>query len=63
MARIVELILTDELRGKGEPDFPYRRVTQLFFKDGTLCCEWDPAPPAGWQGPENPNFDPGCHEN
>jgi len=41
--RCIELILTeDTLRGVGIERDPYRRVTQVFTKDGELLAERDP---------------------
>ena len=38
-----EVIVTDlELRGNGEAEAPYRRITQVYEKDGTLIAENDP---------------------
>ena len=42
MAKIVELIETDDLRGEGVEGSPYRRVTQYFTKEGELLFEIDP---------------------
>jgi hypothetical protein len=42
MAKLVELIETDDLRGAGTPSDPCRRVQQWFTKDGTLVVESDP---------------------
>jgi hypothetical protein len=42
MAKLVELIETDDLRGVGIPSDPCRRVQQWFTKDGTLVVESDP---------------------
>ena len=36
-----EVIITTELRGDGK-DMPYRRVVQVFTKDGQLIAEYDP---------------------
>lgn len=42
-AKIIKVIVTDlELRGKGTPEEPYRRVTQYWSLDGKLLCESDP---------------------
>lgn len=41
MARIVEFIETDEVRGKGTPESVMRRVRQLWTKDGSLIAEFD----------------------
>jgi hypothetical protein len=45
MAKIVELIYTQEVRGKGVEDNPYRAVDQWFEKDGVLVFENDPCNP------------------
>ena len=42
MARIIELIITDELRGTGKKENIFRRCTQLFTKSGELIAEHDP---------------------
>jgi hypothetical protein len=42
MARIVELILTYERRGKGTQEDPMRLVPQLYTRKGTLVAETDP---------------------
>jgi len=39
MARIIELIITDDLRGDGTEKNPYHRVVQLFSKNGNLVAE------------------------
>jgi hypothetical protein len=45
-AKCEEVIITDMfLRGKGTPSEPYRRVVQVWDKDGTLIAENDPLPP------------------
>lgn len=41
MAKIIELILTEERRGLGKEDDPVRLVTQLFTKEGELVAEKD----------------------
>ena len=42
--RCTELIITeDTLRGTGVDMDPYRRVTQVFTKDGELLAERDPS--------------------
>lgn len=45
MTRLVRLILTDDLRGKGDSTNPMRRVKQLWTPDGLLVAEADP-----WNG-------------
>ena len=35
-AKIIELILTHSVAGKGVEEDPYRRVTELWTKDGVL---------------------------
>jgi hypothetical protein len=41
--RVEEVIITEnELRGKGTEESPYRRVIQVWTKDGTLIAEKDP---------------------
>jgi len=41
-AKCEEVIITDILlRGKGTPSDPYRRVVQVWAKDGTLIAEKD----------------------
>jgi hypothetical protein len=42
MAKIIELILTEECRGGGTPESIYRVVQQLFTKEGYLIAEYDP---------------------
>ena len=43
-AKCEEVIVTElTLRGSGVPMDPYRRVTQVFSKDGTLIAERDPS--------------------
>lgn len=42
--RCIELIITeDTLRGSGVVGDPYRRVTQVFTKDGELLADRDPS--------------------
>jgi hypothetical protein len=41
MARIVELILSDELVGSGTDGDPYRRALELWTKDGHLVARDD----------------------
>lgn len=41
MARIVELILSDELLGSGVDGDPYRRARELWTKDGQLVARDD----------------------
>ena len=41
MSRIIEVIETFESRGKGTIGDPYRRVYQLWTKDGKLIFERD----------------------
>jgi hypothetical protein len=38
---VQEVILTNHLRGDGTPENPYRRVRQVFNKDGSFIAEWD----------------------
>jgi len=39
---VKEVIISNlTLRGNGKDD-PYRRITQVFEKDGTLIAEYDP---------------------
>ena len=46
MTRVIQVIETDlELRGRGEPGDPYRRVRQYYTLDGELLAEVD-----GWDG-------------
>lgn len=40
--KIVELIYTEERRGKGTQENPTRLCAQLFSKDGNLVAELDP---------------------
>ena len=43
MIECKEVIITDlELRGNGKPEEPYRRVTQVYEKDGSFIAENDP---------------------
>lgn len=51
MAELVEYIATDDLRGKGNGDDPYRRVAQLWTKDGKLVAENDPVLLKSWFRP------------
>ncbi|MFW6172415.1 MAG: carboxypeptidase [Elusimicrobiota bacterium] len=44
MAKIVEFIETYENRGLGTEDSIYRKVYQLWTKDGELVFEEDPCP-------------------
>lgn len=39
--RIIELIETWELKGLGTEEHPYRRVKQLWTKEGKLVHEFD----------------------
>lgn len=41
MTRIIELIYTEERRGAGVDEDPYRIVPQLYTKDGQLVAEDD----------------------
>lgn len=43
MAKLLKLSLieTEELRGNGKEESPYRRVKQLFTEDGILVLEYD----------------------
>ncbi|CAL67420.1 hypothetical protein [Christiangramia forsetii] len=45
MAKIIELIETDDLRGTGKPEDPWRRVKQYFTKEGELLFELDDCQP------------------
>ena len=41
--RVEEVIITEnELRGNGTKESPYRRVLQVWTKDGILIAEKDP---------------------
>jgi hypothetical protein len=42
MAKIIELIYTEEQRGLGTPENPVRLCPQLWTKDGKLVAEEDP---------------------
>lgn len=42
MAKIVEFIYTEELIGNGTQKDPYRRIRQLWTKDGRLVAQEDP---------------------
>ena len=42
MAKLVEVIFTDDLKGKGTEEAPYYRAHQLWTKDGRLICEGSP---------------------
>jgi hypothetical protein len=42
MAKLVQLIQTDDVRGSGVHHDPVRRVTQWFTPDGQLVVESDP---------------------
>lgn len=52
MAKIVELIETDELVGAGTEDNPSRRLQQLWSKDGRLIADFDPCADTGRYQPE-----------
>jgi hypothetical protein len=39
VAKVIEVIYTEELRGNGTDKNPFRRVPQLFTVDGKLICE------------------------
>lgn len=43
MARIIELIYTEQMRGSGVEGNPFRKVPQLWSTDGNLVCEDDPS--------------------
>ncbi len=45
MAKLVEVIETDELRGIGTVENPIRRVQQFWSRDGELLMEKDPCDP------------------
>lgn len=42
MARIIELILTEVVHGRGVEEDPVRSCPQLWTKDGKLVAEADP---------------------
>jgi hypothetical protein len=42
MAKIVQYIITDDLKGDGSEENRYRRVVQLFTFSGQLVAEFDP---------------------
>jgi hypothetical protein len=42
MARIVEVIYAEQIRGRGTEKNPTRRVQQLWTKEGELLDELDP---------------------
>ena len=42
MAKVIELIFSEETRGAGTPESICRRVQQLFTKEGYLVAEYDP---------------------
>lgn len=44
MARLVELIYTEEHRGDGTPENPHRMIPQLWSKSGALVAQTDPDP-------------------
>ena len=46
MAKLIEVIESHTLKGKGTDDSPLRNVYQLFTKDGELISEHDPKAPA-----------------
>lgn len=54
MAKLVEIIITDECRGSGTIEDRYRRVTQFWSKEGELLGEHDTVAPkydiaiSGW---------------
>ena len=41
MTRVIEVIETDDLRGDGDKE-PFRRVYQIWTKEGKLMFEDDP---------------------
>lgn len=42
MAKLIEVILTDELRGTGTEQRPFYRQLQLWTKEGVLICKANP---------------------
>lgn len=44
MAKVIQVIETEECRGKGTPDSPLRGVKQYWSLDGKLLAEFDPLP-------------------
>lgn len=40
-AKVIQVIVTDDLRGRGIESDPFRRVTQYFTLDGELLAEVD----------------------
>lgn len=42
MARLIQVIETEQLRGSGHESNPFRVVRQYFAADGTLLAEHDP---------------------
>lgn len=42
MAKVIKLIITNELVGKGNENAPVRRKIQLFTLNGNVVAEYDP---------------------
>lgn len=45
MAHLQEIIITSELKGRGNAQDPERAVTRFWSKDGVLLAETDPMAP------------------
>lgn len=48
--RVVQVIESEELRGAGTEDNPYRTVRRWHTFEGELLFELDPAPLSSWAG-------------
>ena len=51
MAKLVEVIETEIVRGKGIDTDPCRAVVQYWSKDGELLAERDPCRDGSWKPP------------
>lgn len=54
MPRVIQVIESEELRGAGTRDAPYRRVRQYHTLNGDLLAEADPVPVRSSPEPEEP---------
>ncbi len=55
MTHIIEFIETDEVKGNGTEGEPWRRVRQLWTKDGVKVAEFDPFTQTSFYLPEGTN--------
>lgn len=63
MIKNMEVIVTDlELRGNGTVENPYRRIYQVYDKEGNLLAEDDPNHPE-FTSHDMLNFSQWCFEN